>query len=122
MADKKRILVIEDEKPMAKALALKLTKANFEVENAFNGEDAMTALQGGSFDLIVSDLVMPKMNGFEVLEHLKAEGKDTPVMILSNLSQDEDREKVLALGAKEFFIKSDIPIADVVEKVTALLK
>lgn len=110
----KKILIIEDEKPMARALELKLTHEGFVVTVAFNGEEASTIMEGNTFDLIICDLVMPKMDGFQVLEHVKSKGLSTPVIILSNLSQEEDSAKVIALGAKEFFIKSDTPISDVV--------
>lgn len=119
---KKKILVIEDEKPMARALELKFGHVGFEVKTVTNGEDGVELLQKETFALILLDLVTPKMNGFAVLETLKERGDETPVMVLTNLSQEEDENRARALGAKEFFIKSNTPLATIVEKVIAFLK
>jgi len=118
----KKILIIEDEKPMARAMELKLTHAGFGVTVAFNGEEGLMHLEKGIFDLILCDLVMPKADGFKVLGTLKEKNSKTPVMILTNLSQEEDEKRARALGASEFFIKSDTPIAVIVERVTEFLK
>jgi DNA-binding response OmpR family regulator len=87
---KKKILIVEDEKPMARALELKLTHAGFETKVVFNGEDAITFLQQEKCALILLDLIMPGMDGFKVLEILQERGITTPVVILTNLSQEED--------------------------------
>lgn len=121
MDKKKKILIIEDERPMAHALELKLAHAGFEVRTVFNGEDAIALLKTEIFMLILLDLVMPKMDGFEVLENLKENKIETQVIVLSNLSQVEDEKRAKALGAKEFFIKSNTPIALIVERVAQLL-
>ena len=118
----KKILIIEDEKPMARALELKLTHEGFEATIAFNGESALEMLEKETFDLIVCDLVMPKMDGFKVLETLKEKKVQTPVMVLTNLSQEDDEKRARSLGAKEFFIKSNTPIANIVERIRQFLK
>ncbi len=118
----KKILIIEDEKPMARALELKLAHAGFEAISVPNGEKGLEMLEQQSFSLILLDLVMPQMDGFKVLETLRKKKIETPVMVLTNLSQDDDEKRVKALGAKEFFIKSDTPIAAIVEKVAQFLK
>jgi len=118
----KKILIIEDEIPMARAMVLKLTHAGFEATSASNGEDGLTILEKESFSLILLDLIMPKMDGFVVLETLKKKGIKTPVIILSNLSQEDDEKRAKELGAKGFFIKSNTPIATIVEKVAQFLK
>ena len=118
----KKILIIEDEKPLARALELKLTHAGFEAKVVFNGEDAIELLQKESYALILLDLIMPKMDGFTVLAILKVKKIETPVMILSNLSQEQDEKRAKEFGAKEFFIKSNTPIATIVERIIELLK
>lgn len=118
----KKILIIEDEKPMARALELKLTHAGFEAKAVFNGEEGMALLQKEAYALIMLDLVMPKMDGFKVLETINEKKIKTPVIVLSNLSQQDDEKRAKILGAKEFFIKSDTPIAIIVEKVVQFLK
>ena len=121
MKTSKKILIIEDEKPLARALELKLSHAGFKSEVVFNGEDGIKLLNKKSFALILLDLIMPKMDGFSVLEALKQKDIKTPVIILSNLSQPEDEKRAKALGAKEFFIKSDTQIATIVLRVAELL-
>ena len=118
----KKILIIEDEKPMARALELKLTHAGFQTVNASNGELGLKLLEKESFDLIVSDLMMPLVNGFKVLETMKEKNIQTPVIILTNLNQEEDEKRVRTLGAKDFFVKSNTPIAVIVDRVALLLK
>lgn len=118
----KKILIIEDEKTLARALELKLTRADFEVKTVFNGEDGIALLQEEIFALILLDLIMPKMDGFMVLASLKVKKIKTPVMILTNLSQENDIKRTKEFGVKEFFIKSNTPIATIVERVVKLLK
>ena len=110
----KKILVGEDEKPMAKALKLKLTKAGFEVKTVFNGEEVLDAVEKEKFDLILLDIVMPKIDGFGVLTELKKRGIKIPVIVTSNLSQEEDKKRAEELGARDYFIKSNTPIAEIV--------
>ena len=117
----KRILIIEDEKPMAHALELKLTHAGFSAQSVGNGEEGLVLLEKEKFDLVLLDLVMPKMDGFGVLEEIKKKGIKTPVMVQTNLAQEEDEKRVKALGAKEFFIKSNTPIAEIVEQIKNFL-
>lgn len=117
----KKILVAEDERPMAKAMQLKLTKAGFDVAVAFDGEEALNLIETKSFDLVITDLMMPKLDGFGLLEKLKEKKINIPVIVTSNLSQEEDEEKVKKLGAKEYFIKSNTPIIQIVENVKKIL-
>jgi signal transduction histidine kinase len=83
----KKILIAEDEKPMAKALALKLNNSGFEAKAVHNGKDAVEELKAAKYDLLLLDLMMPTMDGFQVLEQIKAEKIKTSVIVTSNLSQ-----------------------------------
>lgn len=118
----KSVLVAEDEKPYQRALALKLEHAGFLVETAGDGEEAIKILHKKKFDLILLDLVMPKINGFLVLEEIKNKNINIPVIILSNLAQEEDKAKVKKLGAVDFFEKANTSIVDIINKVEAILK
>jgi two-component system, OmpR family, response regulator VicR len=118
----KKILIAEDERPMAKALQLKLTKEGFEAVNAYNGDEALELLDNGKFDLMLLDIMMPNTDGFAVLEALKKKNISLPIIVTSNLSQEEDIAKAKKLGAKDFLVKSDVPINKIVEKVNNLLK
>lgn len=117
----KKILVIEDEKPLARALELKLVHEGFEVKTAANGEIALGLLKIEKFSLIICDLIMPKVDGFQVLEFIKDNKIKTPVIILTNLSQTEDEKRVRELGASEFFIKSNTSILKIVEHIKAVI-
>ncbi len=116
----KKILIIEDEKPIARALELKLSHEGFSPVVISSGVSGVEMMEKDSFDVVILDLVMPKVDGFEVLKRMREKKITTPVIVLSNLSQEEDKDKVLELGAKEFFIKSNMPIAEVVEYVKKL--
>jgi len=117
----KKILVADDEMSMAKALSIKLSREGFDVKSVHNGEDAFALAEKEKFDLILLDLVMPKLDGFGFLEKMKKNGSKTKVIILSNLSQEEDAIRAKGLGAVDFFVKSNTPIADIVEKVKNIL-
>lgn len=121
MAGGKKVLIVEDEKPMNKALSLKLKHAGYETVQAYNGEEALEQLQGGSFDIVLTDLIMPKMDGLTLLARMKEEQIDLAVIVLTNLSQEEDKQKAMDLGAKDFFVKSNTPIVDIVQYVERIL-
>ena len=117
----KKILIAEDEKPMARALELKLNSAGFQAKAVYNGQEALDILKKEPFDLLLTDLIMPVMDGFKLLEELKKTGSKIPVIISTNLSQEEDKKRVMDLGAADYFVKADIPINDVVKKVKQVL-
>jgi DNA-binding response OmpR family regulator len=117
MANQKHILIVEDEKPLSHALELKLSHEGFIVTAAYNGQEGLEQIEKATFDIILLDLMMPVVDGFQFLEHLRAKGQMPYVIVLSNLSQHEDEERVLALGAKKYYIKSDTPLSVIVEEV-----
>ncbi|MEI8103727.1 MAG: response regulator [Candidatus Moraniibacteriota bacterium] len=113
----KKILIIEDEQSLAHALELKLTHSGFEVRTALDGISGLELSDKETFDLILLDLIMPKMNGYEVLAQLKEKQNKTPVIVLTNLGQDEDKTRVESLGVIGFFVKSNTPLAEIVEYI-----
>jgi DNA-binding response OmpR family regulator len=115
-------MVIEDDKFLSSLIKTRLDKEGFTVLQAFDGEQATTMLREEQPDLIVLDLIMPKVNGFEVLQMISITPQlsKTPVIILSNLAQDSDVEKARALGAKEYFVKVKISIDDLLLKIKDL--
>lgn len=116
------VLIVEDEELLAKALLFKLKHEGLEADHVFDGEQAVRAINERSYDLVLLDLVMPKLDGFGVLKAMK-EGacKSVPTIVLSNLSQADDERKVLELGARAFFIKSNTEISFIVEKAKEML-
>lgn len=118
----KKILVVEDERPMARALELKLTHEGFEVVVAYNGEEALDALGKNTFDMVMLDIMMPKLDGFGVLEQMKVKNYSMPAIVLSNLSQSEDEKRARDLGANKFFVKSNTPIMRIVDYAKEILR
>lgn len=117
----KKILVTEDEKPIAHALQLKLQGSGYEVDVAHNGEEALKFLSEGTYDLMLLDLVMPVMDGFATLQQVKEHGYSVPIIVLSNLSQTDDEKKAKDLGAIDFAIKSNVPLSEIVAKINKQL-
>lgn len=117
MDNQKSVLIVEDEKPLAHALQLKLEHEGYKVTLASNGQECVQLVGGQHFDVLLLDLIMPIMDGFQVLEQLRQMPQQPAVFVLSNLSQHEDEERVLALGARKFFIKSDTPLTTIVAEV-----
>lgn len=121
--DKKRVLIIEDDKFLGSLLARKLEKEEFTVSLVTNGVEAFDKINESLPNLILLDLILPNMNGFEILEILKKnqKTKDVPVIILSNLGQKEDIEKSLKLGAADHLIKAYFTPQEIVEKIKIFL-
>jgi DNA-binding response OmpR family regulator len=114
----KKILIVEDERPIARALELKLISSGFQAEIAKNGTEAVDKIKSGGFDMILLDLVLPEIDGFTILQKAKEEIKTkTPIIVLSNLSQADDVKKAKALGAMDFLVKSNTPISEIVNKI-----
>jgi len=122
MNKKIKILIAEDEKAMANALELKLNKSGFQARAVFDGSSVIDVLSKEKYDLLLLDLIMPKLDGFEVMNKLKGLKIDISIIVLSNLSQEEDHKKATELGAIDYFVKSDTPIADIVKRVEDFLK
>jgi len=117
MANSKHILIVEDERPLAHALELKLQHEGFAVQTADNGQAGLELIKSGNFDVVLLDIMMPVMDGFQVLETLKDMENKPVFFVLSNLSQPVDEDRMKELGAKKYFIKSDTPLAVIVEEV-----
>jgi DNA-binding response OmpR family regulator len=121
--DKKatKILIIEDERSLADLLTAKMNKEGFEVDFAYDGEEGYRKIGAFAPDLILLDIQMPKMNGYEVLEKLKADGLSIPVIIISNSGQPVEIEKTKKLGAVDHLIKTEFSPDDVLRKVNDYL-
>ena len=111
----KAVLIVEDEKPLAHALQLKLEHEGFTVTIAPNGADGMREALSGKYGLILLDLIMPEVDGFAVLQALLEKKIKTPVVVLSNLGQEEDKERAKKLGAKGYFVKANTPMTEILK-------
>ncbi|MBI3252340.1 MAG: response regulator [Candidatus Omnitrophica bacterium] len=103
----KKILLVEDEQDIANVLAVRLEVNGYEVILAKDGEEALQKVKKEKPDLVILDLMLPKINGFEVCRMLKFDGafKNLPIIVLSALHQQQDREKIQQYGADAYFIK-----------------
>ena len=115
----KKILFIEDEPALQKTLASAFASEGFEMIQALDGETGLRLAQQKKPDLVLLDLVLPKMDGFEVLRQLQAdkETKSIPVVVLTNLEGMGEVQKVIELGAKDYLVKTNYKLDELVEKV-----
>lgn len=120
----KTVLIIEDEEALAKLYQKSVSDPNVKFLIARDGLEGVALAKKEKPDLIVTDIMMPRMNGIQVLEAVKAdpELKDIPVVMLSNLNSEEDTKKAKEKGALEFWSKRDMPPSLIVSKIIELLK
>lgn len=119
-----KIVIIEDEPMLLKALNIELLGEKFQIASAQNGVSGLELVEKEKPDLVLLDLLLPRISGFDVLQKMKEnpETKNIPVIILSNLSEEDQVKKALKLGAEDFFIKSNIKLEQIVKKVKTVLK
>jgi len=117
-----KILIADDNKAIAMTLQLKLVQEGFEVKLVENGKEALSLLESEKFDLLILDLITPELNGFGVLEALKQKNITVPVIVASDLSQVEDFDRVKQMGAIDFFVKSNMSMTEMTEKIKQYLK
>lgn len=117
------VLIAEDEGALSGVLKNKLTRHGFVVEIAQDGIEAIEKMRILKPAIVLLDLIMPNKNGFQVLEEVKGDSTLAiiPIIVFSNLNQEEDRERTKKLGAVDFWVKSDIAIADVIEKISGYI-
>lgn len=114
----KKILIAEDEEVLVNVLKDRFEAEGWDVTVAKDGVEAVEAINKSKFDLVLLDLLMPKKDGFEVLKEVRGnpELKNLPIIVLSNLGGDDDIKKALALGANDYFVKTQHPMSEIVEK------
>lgn len=114
---------MEDEPILSQALSIELNSYGYSVFTADNGEDGLKIFCKEHPDVLLLDLLMPKENGYEVLEELKSRKllNSAKILVLSNLGQEEEKKRAMALGAKHFFVKSSIDLEDLMAFIGKLL-
>jgi len=120
----KKILIIEDDDFFRELIRKKLlSNKNFEIIEAIDGEKGIEAMKEKKPDLVLLDLLLPNVDGFEVLSRAKGDSdiSKIPIIILSNLGQQEDIEKALKLGANDYLIKSQFDINQIVDKIISIV-
>lgn len=118
------ILIVEDTELLRRIYQDKLTQEGYQTLTAADGLECLNAIGANKVDLVLLDLIMPRMSGLEALEAIKADPrtKDVPVIILSNLGQDADIQRGLDMGASDYLIKNSAKPADVSAKISATLQ
>lgn len=116
---KKKILLVEDDDALANVYMIRLEAEGFDIRRVANGEDALAGAQDYKPDLIILDVMMPKVSGFDVLDILRntPQTANVKVIMLTALSQDSDRQRAEQLGADDYLVKSQVVIADVVDHI-----
>lgn len=115
----KKILLVEDDDALASVYQTRLQAEGFDLKRVPNGEDALAAALAYKPDLILLDVMMPKVSGFDVLDILRntPETTNVKVIMLTALSQDSDKERAESLGVDDYLVKSQVVIADVVDRI-----
>lgn len=115
----RKILLVEDDDALASVYQTRLQAEGFDIRRVPNGEDALAAALDYKPDLIVLDVMMPKVSGFDVLDILRntPETANVKIIMLTALSQDSDKERAQSLGVDDYLVKSQVVIADVVDRI-----
>ncbi len=123
MPKKIKVLIVEDEESLSQMYAIKFEKEGFDVETALDGEVALEKALTVKPDFILLDVILPKIDGFSVLEKIREDSKldKVPVVMLTNLGQTEDHEKGEKLGADDYLVKANCTPMEVVAKVKEVL-
>ena len=119
----KKILLVEDDDALASVYTTRLDAEGFTIRRVPNGEEALSATLEFKPDLILLDVMMPKVSGFDVLDILRntPETNNVKVIMLTALSQESDKQRAMDLGVDDYLVKSQVVIADVVDRVKQLL-
>jgi DNA-binding response OmpR family regulator len=119
-----KILIVEDDRFLRELIARKLRNEGYEVIEAIDGEEGLKRIKEEKPDLVLLDLILPGIDGFEVLESAKKEPEiaPIPVIILSNLGQREEIERGLKLGAIDYLIKAHFTPGEIIEKIKNILR
>lgn len=123
MADTKFILVVEDD-PILKNLLGHTFAGKYQTLYASDGNEALSLFEQYKPSIVLLDLMLPTMDGFAVLETIRKrtdESKDVPVIVVSNLGQEKDRERALTLGATSYLVKAEVSVEEIVAKIESTL-
>ena len=117
-----KIIIVEDDLFLLSILVEKFKETDFDVETAIDGEDGLNKIKAGGFDLVLLDMVLPKIDGFKILEELRGgKLKKIPVIILSNLYDKNNIDKAILLGAKDYIVKARSTPEEIVLKIKSFL-
>lgn len=118
-----KILIIEDEDIMRNLLSKKLKGAGYQVSTAKDGQEGMDLLEKEKFDLVLSDIIMPKLGGLEVMERMNQDPglKNIPIIVVSNSGQPVELDQARRFGAKDWLVKTEFDPQEVIVKIKKIL-
>lgn len=119
-----KVLIVEDDKFLRELISQKLTKEGYEASSAVDGEEGVKKVKEEKPDIVLLDLILPGIDGFEVLTKVKEDPSvsSIPVIILSNLGQKEDIERGMKIGATDYLIKAHFTPSEIIEKIKSIIK
>lgn len=120
----KKVLIIEDDEQISRVYGIKLKQEGIETISAVDGDDGLKKIETEKPDVVLLDLMLPRHDGFWVLEEKIKNNKikNIPVIVLSNLGQEQDKERAMGLDAKDYLVKADVSIKQVIEKIKKYLE
>ena len=123
MAQAKTILIVDDDPDVVESTKVVLESAGYNVKTTVDGLDALTALKTEGYDLVVSDIEMPRMNGFELVSKIRSDKKtaDLPVVLVTALESREDRERGIEVGANAYIVKRSFDQSNLLEVISKLI-
>lgn len=123
-SSQQRVLIVEDDVFLRQLLVVKFNKEGYAVREASDGREALEQIAKELPHAVILDLLMPEVNGFQVLEALRADArtKDLPVVVLTNLGEQEHIERVKALGADDYLIKAHLFLDEIVARISEIIK
>ena len=116
-----RILLAEDERSLSRAVSALLEKNNYSVDAVYDGQEALDFLDGGNYDALILDIMMPKLDGLEVLRRLRQQGNPIPVLMLTAKSEVEDKVTGLDMGANDYLTKP-FSTAELMARIRAMTR
>jgi DNA-binding response OmpR family regulator len=116
-----KILIIEDDNFLLEMLSVAGTQEGFNIEIATDGEAGLEKIRKGNFDIVLLDLILPKLHGLELLKELRAENNMTPIVVLSNLYDQESADTAKSFGVKDYIIKAQSTPQEIIQKIKILL-
>jgi len=118
------ILIVEDERIMANLLKKKISQAGYKVSVVYDGEEGLKKIKEEKPDLILLDLIMPKISGFTIMEEMKKDQElsSIPIIVVSNSGQPVELDRIKKLGAKDWIIKTEFDLQEVIEKIKRQIK
>ena len=120
----KKILIVEDDKFLRELIAKKILAEGYDTAEAKDGEEGLKKIEAEKPDLVLLDLVLPGMTGFDILKSVQENPllSDIPIIVFSNLGQRDDVDKAINLGAKDFLIKAHFTPQEIIERIKSILK